>query len=388
MAKRKVCVVVASRANYGSIKAAMQAIKEHKALQLQLIVGASAILRRFGDTIGYIKRDGFKPDALVYMVVEGENPITMAKTTGLGIIELATLFQNLKPDVVLTVGDRYETMATAIATSYMNIPLAQTMCGEVSGTIDESVRHAVTKLAHVHFPATKLSAERIIKMGEDPKNVYMVGCPRIDLVLDILQNHPELDDTDLFQEFKGVGAIFNLEEPFLLVSQHPVTTEYDDARRQIEETLFALKALEMPTIMLWPNIDAGSDNIAKGIRTFREKHAVNHFLHLFTSLPPEIYTRLMARCACIVGNSSSAIREGAAIGVPAVNIGTRQTGREQGQNVLNVSYNRKEIIAAIKKQAAHGKYPPDFIYGDGHAGKRIAKILATCELGIQKHLAY
>lgn len=387
MAKRKVCVVITSRANYGSIKTAMKAIQQHDALKFQLIVGASTLLPRFGEAINYIERDGFKPDARVYMVVEGENPITMAKTTGLGLIELATWFQNLEPDVVLTVGDRYETMSTAIAASYMNIPLAQTMCGEVSGTIDESVRHAITKLANIHFPANKKCAERIIKMGEDPDNVHVVGCPRIDLVLDVMQNDPELD-IDVFNQFRGVGGTFSLDEPFLLVSQHPVTTEYEDARRQIEETLFALKELQMPAIMLWPNIDAGSDRIAKGIRTFRESYKTRQYLHLFTSLPPKIYTRLMLKCACMVGNSSSAIREGAAMGVPAVNIGTRQMGREQGENIINVGYSRKEIIAAIKKQLEHGRYSPDYMYGDGKAGERIAEILATCELKVQKRISY
>ncbi len=387
MSVRKVCVVVASRANYGSIKSAMRAIQNHKDLELQLIVGASAILPRYGAVVDIIKRDGFKTNAEVYMIVEGENPITMAKSTGLGLIELATSFQNLKPDIVLTVGDRFETMATAIAASYMNIPLAQTMCGEVSGTIDESVRHAITKLAHIHFPANENSAERIIKMGEDPKRVYVVGCPRIDLVMAVLGDNPKLD-IDVFEEFKGVGGSFSLEQPYLIAIQHPVTTEYQDGRRQIEETLFALKELQIPTIMLWPNIDAGSDMIAKGIRTFRERQEVDHFLHLFTNLPPEIYTKLMFNCACMVGNSSSAIREGALIGVPTVNVGTRQMGREQGRNVINVRYDRKEIVNAIRRQVANGKYPPDSIYGDGKAGGKIADILAVCDLTVQKQITY
>lgn len=387
MPARKVCVVVASRAHYGSIKTALRAIQHHKDLELQLIVGASGLLSRFGAVIDVIKQDGFKPDAEVYMIVEGENPITMAKSTGLGLIELATSFQNLKPDIVLTVGDRFETMATAIAAPYMNIPLAQTMCGEVSGTIDESVRHAVTKLAHIHFPANEKSAKRIIKMGEDPSRVYVVGCPRIDLVMEVLADNPKLD-IDVFEEFKGVGVSFSLEKPYLLVVQHPVTTEYHDARRQIEETLFALKELQIPTIMLWPNIDAGSDMIAKGIRTFREHQDVDHFLHLFINLPPEIYTKLMFNCACMVGNSSSAIREGALMGVPTVNIGTRQMGREMGRNVINVGYDRKEIANAIGKQVEDGKYPPDKIYGDGKAGERIADILAVCDLTVQKQLTY
>ena len=386
--KRKICVVIASRANYGSIKTAMRAIQNHKDLELQLIVGASALLSRFGEAVKYIENDGFKPNAEIYMVVEGENPITMAKTTGLGIIELSTHFQNLKPDVVLTVGDRYETMATAIASTYMNIPLAQTMCGEVSGTIDESVRHAITKMANIHFPANINSAERIIKMGENPDSVYPVGCPRIDLVLDIMNNSPELD-VDIFERFKGVGGTFDLNDPYILVSQHPVTTEYELARRQIEDTLYALNELKMPTIMLWPNVDAGSEMISKGIRTFREKHHdADRFLHLFTSLPPAVYTKLMINCACLVGNSSSAIREGAVIGVPAVNIGTRQTGRAHGRNVIDVGYKRDEIKETIEKQVKHGRYPTDPIYGDGKAGERIADVLANCELKVQKQISY
>lgn len=387
MPVRKVCVVVASRANYGSVRSVMQAIKRHPALELQLIVGASALLARFGAVVDVIRQDGFEPDGEVYMIVEGENPMTMAKSTGLGLIELATSFQNLKPDIVLTVGDRYETMATAIAASYMNIPLAQTMGGEVSGTIDESVRHAITKLAHIHFPANQKSADRIIRMGENSDRVFVAGCPRIDLVTGVLADNPK-PDTDIFEKFGGVGGTFSLEQPYLLVLQHPVTTEYPDSRKHIEETLSALAELQMPTIMLWPNIDAGSDMIAKGIRTFREGHQADHFLHLFTNLPPETYTRLMFNCACMVGNSSSAIREGALLGVPTVNIGTRQAGREMGRNVINTGYDRTEILNAIRKQLDHGKYSPDGIYGDGKSGERIADILATCSLSVQKQITY
>jgi len=162
----------------------------------------------------------------------------MAKSTGLGLLELPTAFDRLQPDVVITVGDRFETMATALAATYMNIPLAHTMGGEVSGNIDESIRHAVTKFAHVHFPASKGAAERIVKLGEDPENVHMVGCPRMDLVAETLAE----DGDGLSELFRfGVGGSFSLDEPFLLVSQHPVTTEYGDGERQITETLKAVQ---------------------------------------------------------------------------------------------------------------------------------------------------
>ena len=267
---RKVCVVVGSRANYGSIKSVMRAVVAHPDLQLQLVVGASAVLDRFGSVVDVIVRDGFTVDARVNIIIEGETPVTMAKSTGLGLLDLPTLFELLRPDVVVSVGDRFETMATAVAAAYMNIPVAHTMGGEVTGTIDESIRHAVTKLAHLHFPANKLAGERIIRLGEDPAVVHVVGCPRIDLLADIIAKDGGIDGALLEKE--GVGGHVDVSKPFLLVSQHPVTTEYGDGERQINETLAMLLDLQMPTIMLWPNVDAGSEDISRGMRKFREKH--------------------------------------------------------------------------------------------------------------------
>jgi len=383
--KRRICVVIGSRANYSSIKSAMIAIHQHKDLELQLVVGASALLDRYGSVIEVIQADGFVPDATAHIIIEGSNPTTMAKSTGLGLLELPMIFNHLKPDTVITVGDRFETIATAIAATYMNIPLAHTMGGEISGNIDESIRHAITKLAHIHFPANKQSAQRIIRMGEDPKTVYTVGCPRIDVVTEIAENNDKYVGKEILQD--GVGADFSLNEPFLLVSQHPVTTEYGSGERQITETLISLQKLQMPTIILWPNVDAGSDDVARGIRKFREKYP-HAYIHFLKNLPFEIYIGLMIRCSCIVGNSSSAIREGAFLGTPAVNIGSRQAGRERGNNIINVNYDREQITEAIKAQIRNGKYPSEHIYGDGQAGERIANILATCEFKIQKRIVY
>ena len=383
---RKICVVVGSRANYSSIKSAMRAIRSHADLKLQLVVGASALLDRFGSVVDVIEADGFLPDAKVNMIIEGETPATMAKSTGLGLLELPTLFSQLKPDVVITVGDRFETIATAIAAAYMNIPVAHTMGGEVSGTIDESVRHAVTKLAHIHFPANQQAGDRIIRMGEDPKSVFVVGCPRIDMVAEIAQNHGALPDRGRLED-EGVGGHVNLDEPFLLVSQHPVTTEYGRGEGQIAETLAALERLKIPTIMLWPNVDAGSEDISRGMRKFRE-HSRHDYIRFYKNFTVETYTRLMKRCACMIGNSSAAIREGAFLGVPAVNVGTRQMGRERGKNVIDVDYNRDQILAAIQRQLRSGHFPSDPLYGDGYAGDRIANILANCPIQIQKRITY
>ena len=381
---RKVCVVVGSRANYSSIKSAMRAVEAHPELELQLVVGASALLDRYGSVANLIETDGFEATERVFMLIEGETPSTMAKSTGLGLLELPTAFERLRPDVVITVGDRFETMATALAATYMNIPLAHTMGGEVSGNIDESIRHAVTKFAHVHFPASQGAAERIVRLGEDPASVHLVGCPRMDLVAEVLDGGGD-GLSDLFAT--GVGGRFSLEEPFLLVSQHPVTTEYGDGKRQIQETLNAVQTLDVPAIVLWPNADAGSEHIAAGIRQFRE-HNDDSKLHFFKNLPTDDYVKLMARTAALVGNSSSAVREGAFIGTPAVNVGPRQEGRDRGSNVVDVDYDAGQIADAIRSQMGHGPYEMEPIYGDGHAGERIADVLATRELSIHKRITY
>ena len=383
---RKVCVVVGSRANYGSIKSVMRAVKAHPDLRLQIIVAASALLDRFGSVVDVIERDGFVPDARVNMIVEGETPVTMAKSTGLGLLELPTLFELLKPDVVVTVGDRFETMATAVAGAYMNIPLAHTMGGEVTGTIDESIRHAITKLAHLHFPANRDAAQRIIRLGEDPAAVHVVGCPRIDLVAEVAGSGGAETDAEWLDR-EGVGTHISIHEPYLLVSQHPVTTEYGQAEHQIEETLMALHELRMPTVMLWPNVDAGSEDISRGMRKFREQHQPD-YIRFYKNFPVETYFRLMKGTACFVGNSSAPIREGAFLGTPSVNIGSRQAGRERGVNVVDVAPDRGAIAGAIRRQVAHGPYPPAHIYGDGHAGPRIADLLATVPLHVQKRIQY
>jgi len=381
--KRKVCVVVNSRANYGRIKSVLDAIKSHDRLELKLIVGAAALLSKYGDLTDYISKDGFEIDATIYSIIEGENPLTMAKSTGLGIIEISTQFDRIKPDIVLTVADRFDTMATAIAASYMNIPLAHTQGGEVTGSIDESVRHAITKLSHIHFPATKLAAENIIKMGEDKKTVFLTGCPAMDVIhkKDLSINKVITD------KYLGVGMGFNPEEPYLVVLQHPVTTEYVEIEKQIIQTINAIKKLKIQTAWLWPNVDAGSDKVSKALRQFREIDNPD-YVHFFKNFEIIDYAKLIYNSQCLIGNSSSALREGSFLGVPAVNIGSRQNTRERGLNVIDVQYDQDEIERAIIKQIGHGKYPEQQIFGDGNSAEKIANILANEEINIQKVLSY
>ena len=381
--RRKICVVVNSRANYGRIKSVMRAVQQHPQLELQLLVGASALLHRFGSVIDIIRSDGFDPTAVVHSIVEGETPTTMAKSTGLGVLELASQFENIRPDVVLTVADRFETIATAIAASYMNIPVAHTQGGEVTGSIDESVRHAVTKLSHIHFPATERAYDFLLRMGEEKDTVHLTGCPAMDLVADADLTLPP----DLFERYAGVGADIDPHRPYLVVLQHPVTTEYGQGFAQISETLNAISAIGMQVAWLWPNVDAGSDDVSKGLRVFRE-HRNPDYLHFYRNFSPEDYLRLIKHCACLVGNSSSGLREGVFMGVPCVNIGTRQQGRERGLNVIDVPYEAEKIEAAIRRQLAHGPYEPSTLFGSGTAGTQIADILATAQFRIQKKLSY
>jgi len=384
---RKICVFVGSRANYSSIKSVMVAVNESPNLELQLVVGASALLERFGNVSKLIEQDGFVANYKFHNIVEGETPTTMAKSTGLGTVEMAMVLDNLNPDYLIVVGDRFEMMAVTIAAAYMNIKVVHTMGGEVTGTIDESVRHAITKFAHIHFPANEDARKRIIRMGEDESYVFNFGCPRIDLVSDELEKDSLSELKDLFVKYRGVGKELDISQPFLLVSQHPVTTEFGGARAQIEQTLVALNELKMPTIMLWPNADAGSDEISKGIRTFREANKTE-WLHVFKNVPTTIYIHLMNSTACLVGNSSSGIREGAFIGTPVVNIGTRQTKRMRSNNVVDVLCDASEIINGIHKQLEHGKYQSSTMYGSGGAGGKIAKVLEGANPSLQKMICY
>ena len=385
MTKRKICVVVTARPSYSRIRTALQAIAAHSDLDLQLVVAASALLDRYGNAIQSVERDGFPIAARVYMVLEGENLVTSAKSTGIGLSELATVFDNIKPDAVVTVADRYETLATAVAASYMNIPLVHVQGGEVTGSIDEKVRHSVTKLSNLHLVSTTLAAERVKKLGEDPATVHVTGCPSIDIAAEVAAR-PAMD-FDPFVKYGGVGPTTDLSKGYLVVMQHPVTTEYEEARQQVDETLYAVRDFGLPVLWFWPNVDAGSDGTSKGIRVFREKEAPGN-LHLFRNMFPEDFLRLLCGATAIVGNSSVAIRECSYLGVPAVNIGTRQLGRERGHNVIDVGHDRREIANAIGTHVTRGKPQRDLLYGDGRAGARIADCLSQAELTIEKRLTY
>lgn len=381
---RKICVVVASRANYGRVKSVLTAIKNHPELELQLVVGASMLLDRYGNAVEIVEKDGFHPDKKIYYMLEGESLVTQAKSTAMGIIELSTAFQELRPDVVITVADRFETMATAIAACYLNIPLAHIQGGEITGNIDETVRHAITKLAHYHFPSTEESKERLLKMGEEEWRVLNSGCPSIDT---LVTQDISLTSCRESITHTGVGYPVDADKPYIVMIQHPVTSEYEEGYSQVMKTLEALEPFDEQKLVLWPNIDAGSDKVSKGLRVYSRGHT-NLPFHFYKNFPPEIYNSILANAACVVGNSSSFIRECSYLGTPAVIVGDRQIGREHGDNVMFVNYDTDEIKDAIERQLKHGRYEPQYIFGDGHAGERIADYLSSVELNINKRMTY
>lgn len=384
---RKICVVVTARPSYSRIMTALEAINSHPELELQLIVTSSAIIGRYGDVSKVMMTDGFQITAKALTLVEGENPEAMAKTTGLGIIELSTLFSIYKPDAVITVADRYETIATAIAASYLNIPLIHVQGGEITGNIDEKVRHSITKLSDIHFVSNPESKERVIRMGENIDKVIITGCPSIDLAKRSLAL-PDIDLKNAVMQYGGVGADMNSNEDYIIVLQHPVTSEHAESLMQINETITAVHKTGMQAIWLWPNPDAGSDGTSKGIRVFRESNPRNK-IHFFKNMEPTAFLRLLRNAKCIVGNSSVAIRECAYLGVPAVNIGSRQENRQRGKNVVDVPYMSDKIYKAILNQIkSYDDLGQDFVYGDGEAGSRIAEYCARLPLTSNKQLSY
>jgi UDP-hydrolysing UDP-N-acetyl-D-glucosamine 2-epimerase len=385
MTKRKICVVITARPSYARVKTVLEAIKNHKKLQLQLVLSGSSLLDRYGNVDKVIEKDGFEVVDKIYNVLEGEAQISMAKTTGLAIMELSTVLYNIKPDAVITIADRFETIATSIAASYQNIPLIHIQGGEVSGNIDEKVRHANTKLADIHFVASEDAKQRVIKMGENPDFVINTGCPSMDLAKEVLNNSKL--DFDPFVKYGGVGANVLWKDRYIVVMQHPVTTEYKKSQEQIEVTLNAVHELGIPTFWFWPNVDAGGDRISKGIRSFRERNKTSK-IHFFKNMEPTDFLRIIKNSMCLVGNSSVGIRESAFLAVPVVNIGSRQNSRQRSENVIDCRYDKDEIKDSINKHLSNGCYKSSTIYGDGSSGENIANILASINLVFCKTIAY
>ena len=385
---KKICFVIFSSANYNSIKSVILEAKKNKRFKVFVIVGASALQNKFGDVAERILKDGIKIDYKIENQFSTSELSSMVKTTGLGMIELSDIFNKILPDIVFTVGDRYETMSTAITATYMNILVAHTMGGEVTGTLDESVRHAISKLSHLHFVANKDAMKRVIKLGEVPSHVYNVGCPRNDLLKNIL-NKKSFKKEFKYLSRKGVGDldILSQNDEYLVTLYHPVTTELDKNEQAIINIVNATSKFNVKNIIIWPNSDRGSEQISKKLRTMREKNLLRNY-KIFKNLPIEYYIPLIKNAKCLVGNSSSAIRDGAFIGIPAVNVGKRQNSRLTSKNVIQSSNAMWDIYKKIKIQYGK-KFKSSKLYGSGDTSKKILKILKKLKkFSTQKTITY
>lgn len=370
MKKRKIFILIERRADYSRYKPIMQLLKEDPAFELYLVVTGICLLDIHGKDVNYILNDGFYINAKIPMFVPGaedtggEMVRSFARVT-LGVVDE---LEKAKPDIVLSGFDIGGNMAVTIAAAHMNIPVAHVQGGEVTGSIDESIRHAMSKFSHIHFPATELSKQRLIRMGEDPSSIYVVGCPSIDVLI----NTPYLDKSEIE---KRLGI--DLSIPTLLMIQHPVTTEHLDSYAQIQETVAAIKESGVQCIVLLPNNDAGHAKIIEYIK--------QNDLKWFPSLPTDVFINLYRNVSALIGNSSSGIHETPTLKIPAINIGTRQQGRERAENVIDVPNKKEEIVKAIRKALFDKEFRVmvsaiENPYGSGDSAKKIVDILRTVKL--------
>jgi UDP-hydrolysing UDP-N-acetyl-D-glucosamine 2-epimerase len=382
--KRRVCFVITSFIHYSRNFLILQELQKRSDTDLRVVVAGTALLPKYFSKHAHIKdmleSDGCRNVYEVYFNLEGSDPVIKAKTAGLGIVELSSLYSQIKPDVVVIRGDRFETVSAALAASLMNIPIAHIEGGDVTGTVDESIRHSITKLSHIHFATNEDSRNRIVRMGEDPKSVFNFGSPDIEVAEKLSRGKTDLS----YLNVTGSGAVVDVRGEFIIVAYHPVTTEIDILARNAKMLLEAIYELSLPAFWFWPNFDAGAEEgISKEMRIFNDK-VKDHRIRFMRYVPPQQYLSLLKASKCLVGNSSAGIKECSYLGIPVVNVGSRQNGRLRSENVLDVRENKESLKQAIRKQVKKGRYKPSAIYLGKHTSKRIAEKIATADLYIQK----
>ena len=382
--KRKISVTTGSRSEYGILRPVLKSIAASKKLDLFLIVAGMHLSKKYGSTINEIKKDGFKIHATVEMMPKGDSTYFMSTALGKGIIAFSKIFRDLRPDINLVLGDRDEMLASALAACHMNIPNAHIHGGDKSqGSIDEYNRHAITKISNIHFAATKKSYQRIIKMGENPKYVFLTGSPSIDEIRN--QNVMSKNELEQTYHIKFTGKE-------ILFVQHPVTTQTEHSGKQILATLKAIVKTKKPTSAIGPNSDSGNKDIFHYLQSYSKKY---DFIKFYVTIPRKHYLAMIKNCGVLVGNSSSGMIEASYLNTPVVNIGIRQKGRERGKNVIDIQrYTVNSIYRAILSSLAtkkHGKLQATYIYGTGNASTKIVKHLEKINLSkdlIQKQIFY
>ncbi len=381
--RRRIAVIASSRASYGYKRKILGLLNRSKKSELQLIVTGMHLLKPFGYSVQAIEADGYPIAAKVDMMIGGDTPASWTKSIGVEIESLAQVFSMLRPDLLVVTGDRAEMFGAAVTGAYMNIAIAHIQAVDVTCQIDGTARHAITKLAHLHFAACEDSAERVRRLGEEPWRVFDVGAPQLDDML----HGPSAP-------IKSVAPRFALDpsKPFLLVIQHAVLAEIDDAYAQMKETMIALSSLGMQSIVVYPNADSGGLEVTRAIDEFKELP----FIRTVNNIDRPAFITLLKHAAAVVGNSSCGILEAPSFKLPAINVGNRQRGRMHASNVVDTGYDRREIAKAVKFVMTDTRYRARLAkctnpYGDGRSAERIVKILEEVELGrnlLDKRMTY
>ena len=362
---RKVLYVTGTRADYGLMHETLKLLNKEESIQLDVVATGMHLMHEFGYSIDEIKKDNFNLH-IVNQTFKKDDERSMSEFIGNLITDLTNLFSQINPDIVLLLGDRGEMLAGAIVASYLQISIAHIHGGDVSSTVDDAARHAITKFANIHFPATELSASRIKQMGENPDNIFVVGAPGLD---SIIKSKNNIDEEYLKHKY-------NIEKDFVLVLQHPVSLEVNDSAFQISQTLDAIVQTNYQTILVYPNADAGGRAMISKINEYDVDD--------YKNIPHEDFIGLLGMASILIGNSSSGIIESSSFKLPVINVGTRQDGREKAENVIDVDYDKNKILDAINYiNSIEYKMKLDECinpYGDGKASERICDILKNIEL--------
>ena len=379
--KKKILFVTERRADFSKLRSVINEIEKSKKFDYYLVVTGSHLLKKYGKTINEIKKDGFRIYKKFNMFYENEEDSLdiMTMAFGRAVINLTKIIKSLKPDLIFVGFDIGANFAASVVGAHMNIHVAHLEGGEISGTIDESIRHATSKFSHIHFTSNKNATKRLIKMGESPKNIFTVGNPS----LDIIKSSKFFSKQQLENEFH-----INLKKPLALILQHTVTTEINKIDKYFLETIKAIKEYDIQSIIIAGNIDAGSQKIKKIIE--------NSNITFYENLPFVKYISLLYHSSVIIGNSSSGIMEAPFLHIPSINIGTRQAGRGEIQSIINVKYEKNEIKKAIKKAVTDKKFLNSIkkqknLHGNGTTSKKIIKILEKLnfeKISIQKKISY
>lgn len=362
---KKVLYITGTRADYGLMYNTLELLNNEDNIQLDIVVTGMHLMEEFGYSLDEIKKDDFNLHIINQTFLKDDKE-SMPTFIGNLIVDLTRLMSELKPNIVLLLGDRGEMLAGAIVASYLQIPIAHIHGGDVSSTVDDSTRHAITKLSNIHFAATEKSASRIKQMGENPNNIFVVGAPGLDSIIKVKDN---IDESFLKEKY-------NITKDFVLILQHPVSLELDDSANQIKQTLDAIKSTEYQVLLVYPNADAGGRAMIDVINQYD--------INAYKNIPHDDFIGLLGLASVLIGNSSSGIIESSLFKLPVINIGTRQSGREKAENVIDVDYDSNEIINALnyiktddyQDKLNNCKNP----YGDGKASEYICMVLNDLDI--------